>query len=705
MNPSSPQLTVVIPNHRAPELLVRCVRSVLAARAASAAAAAIEVIVVDDGSSDGTPELLATRFPEVRVVALPENRGYPAAVNAGVAAAGAPWVLTLNNDTTVDPGLFDALLRAASAAPDVGLLAAQQRFSARPDTLYSAGIVVDRAIQVSDRRIGEPVTASERELTEVFGACGAAALYRRSMLEALGGFDERFRFGLEDADLAWRARAAGWRCLYAPDAVVFHDLGGTVPHGSRRRLYQAGRNRWLLIAKHLARRQLLAHLPQIILFDLAYVLYACPRHRTLAPLRGRIDGLSMWRELRRGGADGRVTVPLTGRGPLRAALRRRRLWRTGAVPAEPSAGGARRILLLNQYAPPDRASTGRMAGQIAAALVDTGRAEAILLAGQPSYGPGLPAAPGRERRDGVEVIRLPLPRRGGRLRMTGRLASYAGYGVGALTAGAWLARRRGVDTVVAFHNPPLLPLIGRLIAGHRRLIAVVMDVHPDVVIASGTRLPGPLVRAWDRLGRWSLRGADEVIVLSEGMRTVLVGKGIAPARIDVIPVWAQPELDPVERPAAAPGEFTIFLGGNVGMAQGADGIVALAEALRGDSVRFVVVSTGTAAADLLRRADAAVVSLKPGTEHLLVPSRAFPPLSAGVPLLALMEPDSELGSIITRFGAGAVSRDPARLAQAVRTWIADPAEHGRARAAAAAAYRAGGGRAGSLRRYVEVIIG
>src|SRR5438270_518806 len=82
--------------------------------------------------------------------------------------------------------------------------------------------------------------SGEDEPVEVFGPCGAAALYRRALLDELGGFDERFAFGLEDADVAWRARMRGWRCLYAPDAIVYHDLGGTVPHGSDLRLFQAG---------------------------------------------------------------------------------------------------------------------------------------------------------------------------------------------------------------------------------------------------------------------------------------------------------------------------------------------------------------------------------------------------------------------------------------------------------------------------------
>jgi hypothetical protein len=206
-------------------------------------------------------------------------------------------------------------------------VAAQQRFSSDAGIIYSAGMVMDCRGHASDRLMGQPVSVSEQVPVEVFGACGAAALYRRSVLAELGGFDPLFAFGLEDADLAWRARAHGWRCLYAPGAVVLHDLGGTVRHGSPTRLFQAGRNRLLLIAKNLEHRQLVRHLPQILLFDVAYVLYAAISLRTFQPVLGRIEGLRLWRTARAAGAAQRAPVELSPPAPLWSALARRRAWR------------------------------------------------------------------------------------------------------------------------------------------------------------------------------------------------------------------------------------------------------------------------------------------------------------------------------------------------------------------------------------------
>jgi GT2 family glycosyltransferase len=234
--------------------------------AAAACSERVEVIVVDDGSGDESAEFVRREFPEVRVVAL---------------------------------------------------------------AVYSAGLVVDRRGQNADRLMGEPTERGDAEPVEVFGACGAAALYRRDMLDEVGGFDERFRFGLEDADVAWRARMRGWRCLYAPGAIVYHDLGGTVPHGSPLRLHQAGRNRLLLIARNMDGRQLRRNLPRIVAFDLAYVLYGLVRLRSVEPLRGRVAGLRLWRGVRREAAAERRPVGLAAPTPYRTVLARRRAWSLG----------------------------------------------------------------------------------------------------------------------------------------------------------------------------------------------------------------------------------------------------------------------------------------------------------------------------------------------------------------------------------------
>jgi len=336
---STPTLSVIIPNYRRPDLLMRCLESLRDSCASTQTQ--VEVVAVDDGSGDDSCELVRERFPEFLLVALEHNGGYPAAVNAGVRMSSGEWVLTLNNDTTLENEALEALLAVARSSSDIGSVAAQQRFLSHPQVIYSAGVEVDRRGQAADRLIGHPLADSEHEPTEVFAACGAAALYRRAMLDELGGFDERFLFGLEDVDVAWRGHMRGWRCLYAPDAVVYHDLGATVPHGSELRFIQAGRNRLLLIAKNMTTRQLLRHGPSIVLFDLLYVAYGLLRLHTLSPLRGRWDGLRLWRSMRRSGAPGRCPVDLARATGFREVMRRRGAWgRFATGPSGDSTSGA-----------------------------------------------------------------------------------------------------------------------------------------------------------------------------------------------------------------------------------------------------------------------------------------------------------------------------------------------------------------------------
>jgi GT2 family glycosyltransferase len=315
-------IAVVIPTYCGADMTIACLASLRAA--VDRVDGVVEVVVVDDGSPDDSAIRIQAAHPWVQLEVRRANGGYSAAINIGISATTAPWVLTLNNDTTVDPDLLVELLAVARDCGDeIGALAAQQRFSDRPDVIYSAGITLDRLGVNADRLIGQPVAASETEPVEVFGACGGAAVYRRRLVEDIGLLDEAFRFGLEDADYAWRAKMHGWRCLYVPGAVVAHDVGGTVAYGSELRFLQAGRNRVRLVIKNADRRMLLRYGVLMIAYDLAYVLAAAVRHRTLAPVRGRWESLRMWRTIRRSGQAERRAVELAPVMGVRAALTRR----------------------------------------------------------------------------------------------------------------------------------------------------------------------------------------------------------------------------------------------------------------------------------------------------------------------------------------------------------------------------------------------
>jgi hypothetical protein len=193
-----------------------------------------EIVVVDNASGDGSADIVREGFPEARLIEAGDNLGFCRANNLGIAATRAPFVLVLNPDTRLEPDFLEVLL-AAFEDPAVGLAAGKLvRFDGQ--TLDSCGQQLGRSRQPVDRGYGQVDRGQFDADTDVFGACGAAALYRREMLESIAEagdawFDETFFAFYEDLDLAWRARRAGWRAVYRHRAVGYHARGGT----SRRR--------------------------------------------------------------------------------------------------------------------------------------------------------------------------------------------------------------------------------------------------------------------------------------------------------------------------------------------------------------------------------------------------------------------------------------------------------------------------------------
>jgi GT2 family glycosyltransferase len=313
---------VVVTRDRA-ELLLAALRS--AAAALAAAEADGRIVVVDNDSSDDSAERVARECPEVEWIQLDRNYGFPTAVNHGLRATSGEWVLLLNNDATIDePALRRVLERGIP--DDVGTIALQMRFADRPELVNSAGIGVDVLGVAYDRFLGAPADGEASQPAEVFGACAGAALYRRAMLDDIGGFDSGIFLYLDDADVAWRARMAGWRALYAPDAVVWHAHSATTRHGSSFKYFHVGRSRVRMLARNADTRQLRRHGLQMLLFDLGYVAFVAVRDHTLAPLRGRLAGLREWRASRAQTADRRYPVELDRRQGFAAAIRRRRAW-------------------------------------------------------------------------------------------------------------------------------------------------------------------------------------------------------------------------------------------------------------------------------------------------------------------------------------------------------------------------------------------
>jgi GT2 family glycosyltransferase len=287
-----------------------------------------ELIVVVNDLSAGARERLHARAPAVTMVDGSRDLGFAGGVAAGLTIARGEWIALVNDDCTLEPDALDVLLSVGECHPDVGSVAAQIRFADNEGTINSAGIEVDELGVARERGLGEPVAAVDREVVEVFGASATLALYRRAMLDAVGGFDASFFAYLEDADLAWRARMGGWRCLLAPGAVGVHRHSSTLGHGSKAKHLHVGRNRVRMLAKNASGHRLRRKSLAIVAYDLLYVAHAAASDRTLAPLVGRLQGIGNWRAYRRAGRSQRRELELPSAPGVLDALRRSRVYRS-----------------------------------------------------------------------------------------------------------------------------------------------------------------------------------------------------------------------------------------------------------------------------------------------------------------------------------------------------------------------------------------
>jgi GT2 family glycosyltransferase len=282
-------VAVVIPSWNSLGLLPRCLDSL------DGQGVEIELLVVDNGSSDGSVALLEEQG--VAHIPLPRNIGFAAALNLGAAQVEAETILALNADTALEPGCLDALHTALAADSTLGgvqplILQLEQGAGPVPDAtvarVYSAGQALTTDGRAIEAGAGEPQGPAHLKGHEIFGVCGAACLLRRELFDRLGGYDERYFAFYEDVDLNLRARIAGWRFEYVPGAVVWHVGNASWLAGFER----PGAENARLVARNRLATQVkfmpVAAAPRIAAVEAGSLLRAASQRRLGATLRGKL---------------------------------------------------------------------------------------------------------------------------------------------------------------------------------------------------------------------------------------------------------------------------------------------------------------------------------------------------------------------------------------------------------------------------------
>lgn len=254
------EASVIIPNYNGAEFIKECIDSLKLQEYKD-----FEIIVVDNGSKDDSADLVEREYPGIRLKRLDQNYGFSRAVNEGLRMSEAPFVILLNSDTRVEAGFVGALVSAIKSDESVFSVASKMIQMKRPDKLDGAGDLYSAFGWAYARGKGRS-SEGYTKTAKVFSACGGAAIYRRSILDEIGWFDE-FHFAyLEDTDIGYRARIMGYKNIYCPEAKVYHVGSGAT--GSRYNDFKiriSARNNMYVIMKNMPVLQIVVNLPFLLL--------------------------------------------------------------------------------------------------------------------------------------------------------------------------------------------------------------------------------------------------------------------------------------------------------------------------------------------------------------------------------------------------------------------------------------------------------
>jgi GT2 family glycosyltransferase len=281
------KVSVIVVNWNGAGLLDACLGAL-----SSQTYKATEIILVDNGSSDASVQHVKRSFPQVKLIELKENTGFTGGNLAGLQVADGEFIALINNDARVETDWIERIVRPMVNDPHIGICASKilldgtGRIDSVGDGMTTAAVGFNRGFGAAMNQYGVP--------EPVFGACAAAALYRRRMIDHIGFFDDDFFLYDEDVDLSFRAQLAGWKCVYVPDAVVYHKANATAVRLSDVHVYYHTRNLEFVWVKNMPKKLMLQFAHHKLIQEFGAFCYLCLRHGKWAPFfRAKIDALKM----------------------------------------------------------------------------------------------------------------------------------------------------------------------------------------------------------------------------------------------------------------------------------------------------------------------------------------------------------------------------------------------------------------------------
>ncbi len=256
----SPKISIVIVSYNHKDYLGPCLDSLLSQTYSN-----YEIIVVDNNSSDGSADYVQTTYPLIKVIKSKQNLGFAGGNNLGVQQASGEYLAFINPDTTVDPQWLEALLKPFKHMPQIGMTTAKILLMKYPSHINTCGNDVHYT-GIGFLRGSNRPSSEFNSQEEVVAISGAAFLMPKLLYQAIEGFDENFAPAyVEDTDLSWRVILMGRKCLFVPDAIVYHDYQ---PNFSANKYFMIEKNRWQLLLKHYRLPTLLLLLPALLLAEI-----------------------------------------------------------------------------------------------------------------------------------------------------------------------------------------------------------------------------------------------------------------------------------------------------------------------------------------------------------------------------------------------------------------------------------------------------